>query len=305
MSPKYRNLGRNHDPSLSEFLGLVRTKRPRWVYKPLDKQVPAPPERVEGSDLRITFINHMTVLIQTHGKNLLTDPIWAKRCSPSQWAGPKRYAPPGIAMDALPPIDAVLLSHDHYDHLCLPTLRQLAQRGNPTVFTGKGVGRTVKKSGLSDVVELDWWESYSWRDGWMINGCPAQHFSGRTPFDRNQTLWMSLWVQSPSQSIYFAGDTGMGPHFEQIRERYGAPDVSLLPIGAYTPEWFMAPVHMSPKEALDAHDLLQTKHSIATHFGTFALAMDEQEVPQEWIRTHKQSRSFHVLEHGAHWCVSA
>ena len=243
----------------------------------------------------------MTVLIQGHGKNILTDPIWSKRCSPSQWAGPKRFAPPGVAFDALPPIDAILLSHDHYDHLCLPTLKRIARRGNPIVFTGKGVARTVKKSGLTHVVELDWWETHEWAEGWEIHGCPAQHFSGRTPFDRNKTLWMSLWLQTPSHSVYFAGDTGMGPHFEQIVSRYGAPDVSLLPIGAYTPEWFMSPVHMSPEEALHAHDLLQTKQSIATHFGTFALAMDEQDGPQEWIETHKEQRDFHVLKHGAHW----
>ena len=162
MGRKYLNLGRNHDPSFSEFVGLVRTKRPKWVYRPLDTHFPPPPERVEGDALRITFVNHMTVLIQGHGKNILTDPIWSSGAPSSQWAGPKRFAPPGVAFDALPPIDAILLSHDHYDHLCLPTLKRIARRGNPIVFTGKGVARTVK-----NLDSPTWW---NWTGGRRMNG---------------------------------------------------------------------------------------------------------------------------------------
>ena len=298
MGKPFKNLGRNHKPSAREIWRLMTTKRPKWVSRELAEPADTVVERVQGEAMRLTFINHMTFLIQTHGKNLLTDPIWAYRCSPSQQMGPRRFAQPGLALEDLPPIDGILISHDHYDHLCLPTLRRLAQRGQPTVFVGTGVGRTVRKSGLRNVVELEWWQDYEWEDGWRIHGCPAQHFSGRTPFDRNQTLWLSLWLQTPSASVYFAGDTGMGPHFELIRERLGAPDLSLIPIGAYKPEWFMSPVHMSPQEALQSHDILGSKHSIATHFGTFALAMDEQDQPPREILETRGDRRFDVMRHG-------
>jgi len=276
----------------------MRTRRPKWNERELEGVPETPQERVHGDEVCVTFVNHMTFLIQSRGKNLLTDPIWAYRCSPSQWAGPRRFAPPGLKLEELPPIDGILLSHDHYDHLCLPTLKRLAQRGQPTVFAGKGVGRTVRKSGLTQIVELEWWEAHDWGDGWRIEGCPAQHFSGRTPFDRNRTLWLGLWVQTPVKTIFFAGDTGMGPHFQEVRDRLGCPDIALLPIGAYKPEWFMSPVHMSPQEAIQAHDILGAKESIATHFGTFALAMDGQDEPVRELQNHRGDRTFHVLRHG-------
>ena len=202
MADKYRNLGRNHKPTLGEMWRLMRTPRPKWRFRELERVADEVQTVVDDGRVRITFINHMTFLVQTHGLNVLTDPIWAKRCSPSQWAGPKRFARPGLPIEALPPIDAILLSHDHYDHLCLPTLRAIAKHHNPTVFAGKGVAKTVRKSGLLDVVELDWWDSVDVKNNCTITACPAQHFSGRTPFDRNDTLWLSLcFKRQPSRFI--------------------------------------------------------------------------------------------------------
>jgi L-ascorbate metabolism protein UlaG (beta-lactamase superfamily) len=298
MKPPYKNLGRNHAPTAMELWRLMRTPKPKWSFRSSTQSFESPPTRVEGANLRVTFINHMTFLIQTQGKNLLTDPIWAQRCSPSQWVGSQRFAPPGLPLESLPPIDAILISHDHYDHLCLPTLKRISSAHDPEVFTGKGVGRTVRKSGLKTVHELEWWERAEWFDNGFIQACPAQHFSGRTPFDRNRTLWLSFWIQTPDVRLYFAGDTGMGPHFGLIHERLGAPDVSLLPIGAYKPLWFMSPVHMSPEEAIESHDILHSKESIATHFGTFALAMDGQDEPEQVLLEKKADRKFHTLKHG-------
>ena len=256
-----------------------------------------------GHSLHATFINHATVLLQTSTLNILTDPIWSERASPVSWAGPKRQRPPGIRFEDLPSIDVVLISHNHYDHMDLPTLKRLQQGFDPLFIVGLGNASILMDEGISKVKELDWWESLTLNDNTVINGVPAQHFSMRWLGDRNQRLWMGFVLQAPEGAIFFAGDTGMGPHFQQIYERYGPMRLSLLPIGAYRPRWFMAGVHTAPDEAVLAHQQLHSEYSIGIHFGTFRLADDGQHEPLQDVERALQNSSvskerFWILDFG-------
>jgi L-ascorbate metabolism protein UlaG (beta-lactamase superfamily) len=248
---------------------------------------PRPPERVPPGSLRVTFIHHSTLLIQLDGLNLLTDPIFSERASPVSWAGPRRARPAGLRFEDLPPIDALLISHDHYDHLDLATLRRLREAGCSRVVTGLGNGRLLKREGVaSRVDELDWWQGVELTPAKggppvRVTAVPAQHFSGRGLDDRNETLWVGFVLEGAAGRLLFAGDTGYGPHFRQIRERFGPLEMAALPIGAYRPEWFMAPMHMSPDDAVRALIELQAGRALAIHFGTFPLADDD---PQEPLR---------------------
>jgi L-ascorbate metabolism protein UlaG (beta-lactamase superfamily) len=245
---------------------------------------PPPPARVEGADLRVTFVNHATVLLQTAGLNILTDPIWSERCSLVSWAGPKRVRPPGLRFEDLPPIDAVLISHDHYDHLDLPTLRRLDQKFHPRFFTGLGNASILAGGDVPGAKELDWWQSVELAPGVRLTAVPAQHFSNRSVNDRNNTLWEGFVLQGPAGAVYFAGDTGYGPHFAEIAKRFGPIRLAVLPIGAYEPEWFMGAIHESPAQAVQAQRDLGAGTAVAIHFGTFPLADDGQDDPLEALQ---------------------
>ncbi|MEO8725190.1 MAG: MBL fold metallo-hydrolase [Acidobacteriaceae bacterium] len=251
------------------------TRRPgKWRKWTANRLQPAPPERVGAGELRVTFVGHATVLIQFDGVNLLTDPMWSLRASPVQWAGPKRRRPAGIPLKQLPPIDAVLLSHNHYDHCDLPTLKQIARRYQPAIYLPLGLRALAAACGFSIMHEMDWWESQSCGQ-LAIRSLPAQHFSARTPFDRNRTLWCGWEIASPSSgAVQFLGDTAAGAHLEQIAQRCPPPRLAMLPIGASDPAWFMSPVHISPEDAFVAHHQIGARQSMAIHFGTFPLADD-------------------------------
>ena len=255
-----------------------------------------PPRSVNAGQVRVTMVNHSTVLVQCSGFNLLTDPIWSERASPLSWIGPKRRRRPGVRMEDLPPIDAVLISHNHFDHLDLPTLRQLAARGSPTFVTPTGVARLLRSQRIRSVHELDWGESVA-ISGVTIHCLPALHFSARGLLDRNKTLWCGYVIEYQSL-VYFAGDTSFGSHFAQIREKFGSPQLALLPIGAYEPRWFMSPVHMAPEEAVQAHEILGAKTSIAIHHGTFQLADDGIDTPQKQLMACRRDDSFLILRNG-------
>ena len=279
---------------------LIRQHK-TW-HPALDARPEQPPPRSSES-LRITFVNHATFLLQFEGINILTDPIWSNRASPVSWAGPRRHRPPGIRMSDVPPIDLVLLSHNHYDHLDLPTLRWLAREFRPTIYTGLKVGRLLASQGIGNVVELDWWQEAAARSDLWVTAVPAQHFSGRHPFDVNKTLWCGFVVQSNDLSIYFAGDTGGGPHIDQIAGRFPELDLALLPIGAFRPRWFMGEMHMSPHDAVEAHLRLGARVSVASHFGTFDLADDGKDEPVDLLyevlrHTNLQGTQFWVLGFG-------
>jgi L-ascorbate metabolism protein UlaG (beta-lactamase superfamily) len=218
----------------------------------------------------VTFIGHATFLVQVAALNLLIDPVYAERASPVAFAGPRRVRAPGVRFDDLPTIAVVLLSHNHYDHCDLGTLRALERRFHPRVVTPIGNGRLLRSAGIGHVDELDWWQSASTAP-LRITLTQAQHFSSRNMFDRNRALWGGFLVEAGGRRILFAGDSGYGPHFLEIARRLGPIDLALLPIGAYEPRWFMKDIHMNPAEAVQAHLDLAARQSIAMHFGTFQL----------------------------------
>ena len=219
----------------------------------------------------VTFVNHSTVLIQLAGYNILTDPVWSERASPLSWIGPKRVREPGIAFDALPRIDLVLVSHNHYDHMDLDTLKRLSKRFAPRILVPLGDKALLESTGINRVEELDWWQKVELTPETQVIFTPTQHFSSRGLFDRNKSLWGSYMIRNRGHLIYFGGDAGYSSHYAQIRARVGPVDLAFLPIGAYEPNWFMGPVHMNPAEAVKAHSDLGSRQSVAIHFRTFRL----------------------------------
>ncbi len=279
---RFVNPGPVQHHSFGDFLRWMWQREPEsWQAVADAEHGPKPP--LHGTSLRATFVNHSTVLLQTAELNILTDPIWSERASPLSWAGPKRVRPPGIHFEDLPPIDLVIISHNHYDHLDLPTLVRLKEQHDPLFVVGLGNGVLLQNEGIERVAELDWWQRFEISATTSLHGVPAQHFSQRWLGDRDQRLWLGYVLQAPEGTIYFAGDTGMGPHFAQIRERLGPLRLSILPIGAYRPRWFMSAVHTSPHEAVVAHKILESDYSLGIHYGTFQLADDAQHDPIEEI----------------------
>lgn len=242
-------------------------------------QGPPPPQRVGQGQLRVTLVNHATVLVQMDGLNFLTDPVWSERVSPVPFAGPRRRHAPGLRLQDLPPIDAVLLSHNHYDHLDIPTLRQLQAHHRPQVVAPLGHRTLLRRHRIGRVTELDWWHAVDLTSQVRVTCVPAQHFSNRGLLDRDHALWAGFVIEGPSGRVFFAGDTGYASHFQQIRERLGPVRLALLPIGAYRPRHVLRHVHMDPAEAVQAHRDLQAQTSLAIHYGTFGLADDGHDEP--------------------------
>ncbi len=236
---------------------------------------PPPPQRVDGARLRVTFINHSTTLIQMDGVNILTDPVWSERVSPVSFAGPRRHRAPGIRFEDLPPIDLVLVSHNHYDHMDIATLRKI----HAPIVTPLGNAALLRRHGIHGAIDLDWWETTKHANGIETTVVPARHFSARAISDRNRNLWSGFVISGKSGHVYFAGDTGWGDHFAEIGRRFAPIRAALLPIGNYLPRWFMGPVHIDPAQAVDAHFALGARTSVGIHFGTFALADDGEYDP--------------------------
>ena len=266
-------------PTFRDFLygGERRVPRgPLPSMSPLDGWA-RPPD----SGLRTTWLGHSTLLIEIDGVRVLTDPVWGPRASPSQWVGPKRFQPVPVALRQLPPIDVVIVSHDHYDHLDYPTIRELAKFDVPFV-TSLGVGAHLEAWGVRPerIVELDWWESYDLPNADLtITAAPSQHFSGRGPSGGNTTLWSSLVVRSPRHAVFFSGDTGLTTQYQTIRERLGPFDLVMLEVGAFHPAW--GDIHLGPKNALDALTMLGGGALLPVHWGTFCLAMHAWDQPAE------------------------
>ncbi len=241
---------------------------------------PKPQATTAVGELRITLVNHATVLIQADGLNLLTDPIWSARASPVGWAGPQRFRPPAIRFEELPQIDVVLLSHNHYDHFDLPTLRRLAAQHQPLFLVPPGDGARLRDAGFGRVVELDWWQSQRLPNGCAITAAPTRHWSSRgLPGDRNRSFWLAYVIDTAGGPVYFAGDTGHGPQFAEVRRRVGAMRAALLPIGAYLPRWLTDYQHLDPVQAVQAHIALGAARSYGIHYGTFQLADEGQQQP--------------------------
>jgi L-ascorbate metabolism protein UlaG (beta-lactamase superfamily) len=226
---------------------------------------------------------HASMLIQVAGLNILTDPIWSERASPVSFAGPKRVAAPGIAFDDLPPINVVLISHCHYDHFDVATLRRLQVAHTPLFVLPLG-NDTILRAAVPDArcVVGDWWDRLPMGDGITTTITPAYHWANRWPSDVRMALWAGHWLDTPAGAIWFAGDTayGNGAIFGQIRERLGAPDVALIPIGAYAPRWFMAGQHVDPAEAVRIFGEVDAKQALGIHWGTFQLTDEARDAPQ-------------------------
>ena len=257
----------------------LRTKKRNWPVRFTTTPYRAPAEPL-GHGVRVQWIGHSTTLIQTPSLSIVTDPILFDSIGPPL-LGPGTVTNPGIVIDSLPTIDLILISHNHYDHLDLRSLHALVDRQRshpPTILAGRGVGALLKGDGLSRVSEMDWDESVTANDT-RIYFLEAIHTSRRGARDTNKALWGSFLIDSPAGRVYFAGDTAYGPHFRNIYEKYGAPTVSLLPIGAYEPRWFMYRMHMNPDEAVRAHLDLHSQASIGIHFGLIDNAGESYEAP--------------------------
>jgi L-ascorbate metabolism protein UlaG (beta-lactamase superfamily) len=241
-----------------------------------------PPERVADGALRVTLVNHSTVLIQMDGVNVLLDPTWAKRAVPL--LGARRRRPPGIRFEDLPPIDAVFLSHDHHDHMDLPTLERLAAAHHPVFVVGLGTAAYLASKKIGGGRDLDWWRSVAIAPGVSVTAVPARHSSGRSMFDRNRRLWCGFVLTGPSGSVYYSGDTGWGSHFAMVAERFPKLRLALLPIGGFVPVWYMHPQHMSPRDAVRAAAVLGAATTIPVHYGTFPQSDDAEDEPLQDLR---------------------
>ena len=263
---------------------------------------PLPP-----GECRVTWVGHATFLIQLAAANVLTDPVWSTRASPLQWLGPRRLVPPALPFEALPAIDVVLISHDHYDHLDRPTVRRLHERFGDrlTWITPLGYAPWLKRLGVSRVAELGWWQTATMHSGLVCTALPARHWTSRLPWDRLRRHWASFALASPDGlRIYFCGDSGYAPLFCEIGERAGPFDAALLPIGAYEPRWFMHTAHMNPEEAVQAWvDLGARGALIPTHWGTFRLTDEPPLEPPDrlriaWVQRRLPTASLRVPRHG-------
>ncbi|USI71491.1 MBL fold metallo-hydrolase [Sphingomonas morindae] len=248
------------------------------------RQVPIVPARPEPrlAGLRVTMVGHATLLIQVDGLNLLTDPVWSARASPFRFAGPKRVTAPGIAFDDLPPIDAVLLSHNHYDHLDIATLRRLHARHAPLMVMPLGNDAIVRAAVPgARLLTGDWHDRLRLGPAAEVTLTRANHWSARGLRDRRMALWAGFWLHSRSASLWFAGDTGYGDGtiFPAMRARFGSPDVALIPIGAYEPRWFMAAQHVDPAEAVRIFEAVGARRALGIHWGCFRLTDEAREAP--------------------------
>jgi N-acyl-phosphatidylethanolamine-hydrolysing phospholipase D len=247
--------------------------------------------RRAANDFAATWVGHSTALLQCGGLNIVTDPVFSQRASPVSWAGPRRVMDAAVSLQQLPPLDVVLLSHNHYDHLDKPSVKKIARAHPGAVwFVAAGLGETIRRWGVANIVELDWWQSA------MVNGCrvtatPARHFSARGMFDRNETLWCGFAIEAGGRRIYYAGDTAYHPQFVEIGARLGPFDFAMIPIGAYDPRWFMHVVHVDPEEATQIYLDLTAPHAsapkplmLAIHWGTFRLTDEPMDEPPQRLR---------------------
>ncbi len=281
------------DKSLWDVLRWrVLGRRTRWPKRVPGREGICPEARVDG--LRITLVGHSSLLVQAAGVNVLVDPVWSERASPFGWAGPRRHNPPAIAMRDLPPIDAVLLTHNHYDHMDVGSLRQIWAAGTstgrgqePKVFAPLGNDAVVR--GFAPEIEVvtgDWWESFWLPGGLRMTIVPAYHWSSRGLRDRRMALWGGFVMETPAGRVYCAGDTAYrdGVIFREMRERLGAPRVAVLPIGAYAPRWFMRTQHADPAEAMQIAAECGAEEMLGVHWGTFQLTDEPYDEPERLLR---------------------
>jgi L-ascorbate metabolism protein UlaG (beta-lactamase superfamily) len=300
--------------SLSEVLRwqFSERKRATWPEWVANEHADTPPARVNGNKVRFSFVGHASWLIQTAGLNILVDPVWSTRVSPVNFAGPKRHNDPGIAFDALPKIDVVLVSHGHYDHLDIPTLSRLTAKYSPRVITPLGNDVVMRDADAAiKAVGFDWKDRVDLGNGVAVTLVPTRHWSARGLYDRNKTLWASFVLESPVGKLYIVCDSGYGDgtHFRRVAEAHGPLRLAILPIGAYEPRWFMRDQHMNPEDAVKALADCGAVQALAHHHGTFQLtdeaidapvtalgdALDQANVPREKFVALKPGQVFEVV----------
>jgi L-ascorbate metabolism protein UlaG (beta-lactamase superfamily) len=272
-----------------------------------------PPPRVDGANLRVSFVGHASVLVQAGGLNVLLDPVWSERASPVSFAGPTRVNAPGIAFDHLPPIDAVLVSHGHYDHMDTATIAALKTPHRPRVIAPLGNDDAILGADPSIVVETyDWGDEVVLSPAVKVTLAPMHHWSARGLMDRNKALWASFVIETPAGRIYHLGDSGYGEgfYFRAAREQYGPFKLAILPIGAYEPRWFMRENHMNPEEAVRAYRDLGAELALAHHFGTFRMADEGFDAPLQALDAARKvagisPERFRALQPGQVWEISS
>ncbi len=312
---RFRNTYAHSNPGLRDFARwlFTRTAPPKPVAA---RVVPCDIERLNADDPmpRITWVGHSTFLIQIEGRNILTDPIFTNRAAPVYFAGPRRITPPGIPLNKLPRIDVVMISHDHHDHLNAYSVKGIVRRAaaaghSPPLFiVPEGLGKWFRKRGFARVEEIGWWRTLEPAQapelgGLRVHATPVQHWSQRFPWLVNRTHWTGFVVEGSGGKLFFPGDTGYSRDFVDIRARLGPMTIALLPIGAYEPRWFMAPMHTSPEDAVSIHRDLECSLSIAMHWGTFAQTDEPFDEPPRLLAQAMRDATvrpehFWVMEHG-------
>ena len=295
----------NYIGALEKSWGQLRkafdAEKPPAISFPLARNDPAA-LRANRTEPTLTWIGHCTLLLQIAGLNVLTDPQFSQRASPVQFAGPQRTTPPGLAIKDLPPIDIVLISHNHYDHLDYRSVRQVAAHSPDAHFyVPLRLGKWFRDIGIKNYTELDWWEEQEQQHLRLV-AVPTQHWSNRT-FDRNRTLWCGWVLEAADFKFLFIGDTGYSRDFVDIKERFGGFDLAAIPIGAYDPRWFMKEAHQNPEEAVQCMLDLNARKAVATHWGTFQLTFEEMDEPPQRLKTALAKQgldpaSFLIMAHG-------
>ena len=297
------------------FVELIKWQlgggRKKWPTEYPSPHSDIPPERIAGDDLRVSFVGHATVLIQTAGLNILTDPVWSNRASPFQWAGPKRVNAPGIPFEKLPPIDVILLSHNHYDHLDLTTLSKLRTKYDPLIVTPLGNDTILKNRDPALRVTVgDWRDQVKISDSVTVDFEPAHHWSARGVADRRNALWAAFVVNTPGGKIYHVGDTGFhdGINYKEAVAKHGGFRLAILPFGAYEPRDFMQHQHQNPDEAVQGHKLCGAEFTLGHHWGTFQLTNESIEDQLQHLAEARENHGvrkdeFRALQPGEVWEV--
>ena len=290
-----------------------RREKTAWPERAPSPFSDRPPARIDGPEWRISYVGHATVLIQTAGLNILLDPVWAERVSPVSFAGPKRVNDPGIAFDALPPIDVALVSHCHYDHLDVETLSRLVATHRTRIITPLGNDTIMRTHDSAIRAEAyDWHQRLELGGGVAVTLVPTRHWSARGLTDRNKALWASFIIETPAGRIFHVADSGYGDghHFRTARERYGPFRLAILPVGAYEPRWFMRDMHMNPAEAVQAFRLSGAEFALGHHYGTFQLTDEAIDAPEQALIKARvdaeiEPELFRLLKPGQVWDVKA